>query len=160
MHTRKLILTATAALALGGLAGCKTNADTTSGADAHDAAPAANDTTTGEPGDVVTGTSMTRFEGVETHYAECQNRWGDRYEVQVPAAQEYQLHQGQPCPPGLHHLLPSPQEAQQLIDTPLPYRGGNANDHNPACGEWATVDKAEARRLAVQCPPLTAGDLR
>lgn len=112
-----------------------------------------------ESGDVVSGTSFSRSGSRETHYAECTTQTGEQYRVVVPATVEYQLQEGQPCPSGPREPMPQDKypDLFEELQKQLPYGGG---DRHSDCGEWQTVDKEEARRLAKQCPPLKWGDLR
>lgn len=93
-----------------------------------------------------------------THYADCALPTGEQYRVKIPAAMEYQLHNGQPCPDGPQ--LPMPYVDHHLesqLMAPMPYRGG---DPNGPCGTWETNDKQVARWDAQHCPPLRQGDIR
>lgn len=108
---------------------------------------------------VVSGTSFSRSGTRETHYAECTTTTGKQYRVKVPASVEHHLQNGQPCPRGSRQPMPQDKypELFEELQKRLPYGGG---DSNSSCGEWQTVDQAEARRWAKQCPPLKWGDFR
>jgi hypothetical protein len=147
----KPALVAAVVFCLATVTGCKDMGTT-----AH---PAPSAPSAGASGAVVSGTEFDREGASGTHYAECTTPTGGRYRVRVSAKTDYTLRNGQPCPTGRHE--PMPQDAHpdlyRELQQRLPYGGG---DINSRCGEWQTVDKAEARRLATKCPPLKWGDLR
>lgn len=119
--------------------------------------PNGNTGPTGPDGAVVSGFSFSRSGTVETHYVECTTPADDRFKVAVPAEVEAQLLEGAPCPDGPREPLAIDQypELYEELTKRLPYGGGDIH----TCGEWQTVDKEEARRMAKQCPPLKWGDL-
>lgn len=115
-------------------------------------------------GDVVITSSMSRSNGVETHYAECASSTladTGNYRIAVSEHVANQLDAGQPCPTGPAEPMPQdehPELYRQLSDAlhaPAPYAGGDIN----TCGEWEADDPADARQMLAECPPLTKGDL-
>lgn len=110
-------------------------------------------------GAVVSGSSFSRSNGRQKHYAECTTPTGQEYRVTVSAATAKKLRDGQPCPQGQREPMPKDKhpELYAELQKRLPYGGGDANSD---CGAWQTVDKAEARQMAKRCPPLKWGDLR
>lgn len=136
-------------------------AATTSGAAGCEVTPAAPSPdavkSDGSDGAVVVGTSFSRNSVREAHYAECETPAGERFMVEVTAEVEYQLQEGQPCPEGPREPMASdryPEIAEEL-QRRLPYGGGDKG----TCGEWETINKEEARRMAAECPPLKWGDV-
>jgi hypothetical protein len=109
-------------------------------------------------GDTVTSTGFSRSGTVEKHRAHCGSRGVDEYKVQVPAAVADTIREGDPCPAGVREPLAKDKypELYEAMTEKLPYGGGN---RFAACGAWETIDKAEARRLAKECPPLKWGDV-
>ncbi|QIZ36123.1 hypothetical protein [Saccharopolyspora sp. ASAGF58] len=117
-------------------------------------------------GDVVIATGMSREGSVETHFVECaadpNAELGD-YQVVVSAEVGYGIPEGAPCPAGPREPMAHQEnpelyaELSRAVSEPLPYGGG---DIHSDCGAWETDDKANARELAVECPPLKWGDLR
>lgn len=128
-----------------------------------------NDTATAAPastgGDVIVGVHSSGSRGALTHYAECGPGIDAEpaYEVEIPESIAYDDIEGDPCPDGPHQPTArdrNPELYDELLRTqqePLEFAGG---DINKPCGTWETSIPEAARQLAVECPPLTRGDLR
>ncbi|TKG61552.1 hypothetical protein [Prauserella endophytica] len=109
-------------------------------------------------GDVVTSTGFSRSGTVEKHLAYCGSGVVDEYKVQIPASVAETVRAGDSCPAGFPEPLAKDKypELYAELTGKLPYGGGN---RFAACGAWETIDQAEARRLAKECPPLKWGDV-
>ena len=115
-------------------------------------------------GDVVIAVSTSRSGEHTEHLVECgadpTAEFGD-YQVLVPAEVAYTIPEGAPCPVGPREPMPQDEypelyaEFSEAVNEPMPYEGGDLD----TCGTWGTTNRDEARRLAVECGPLTRGDL-
>jgi hypothetical protein len=154
---RITIALVSAAAVAAALTACEPAASGTAPASSTTPAGTAQAAGPGSDGAVVSGSSFSRSGRGEAHYAECTSPAGEQFRVQVPADLEYQLEEGQPCPDGPREPMATDQhpEIHEELTKQLPYGGGDRT----SCGEWQTVDKEEARRMAEQCPPLKWGDL-
>jgi hypothetical protein len=112
----------------------------------------------GVSGDMVTSTGFSRSGTVEEHRAHCGSGGVDEYKVQIPESVADTIREGDRCPAGAREPLAKDKypELWDAMTERLPYGGGNALK---PCGAWETINKAEARRLAKECPPLKWGDL-